>query len=199
VALLQTLRQRFHQRYCMFEQHLAALPPSDPPPVSGLDWQVLQHRAQAALFQDEPTVERFIARLLARHYLGVVVTVDKQWAAYVWMARPGHLRPPHIPASFEPEAYWLFSSATRPAFAGRGIYKFAMRLLLVEAFERGGTRRILADVEPQNVPPRRGTVSVGFAPAGLLDCSYCWIPRLVHYPWRAHWDRLAPHPPLPAP
>jgi hypothetical protein len=190
------IMQRWRKHYCMYTLTLQAAPVPDPPDVAGLAWQFLESTAAARLFADNPALLRFIRRLLHRGYVGVVLTVDGAWASYVWMAVPGEARPPHVPARLEPQAYWLFSSATQPRFAGRGLYKFAMRLLLAEAWRRTPGALVLADVEPDNLAPRRGTASVGFAPAGMLDCSYCWIPRLAHFPLTGRWDRTAQHPPL---
>ena len=194
---LSSLLRRLHQRYCMYRLTLTAPLAIDPPAVDGLAWQFLDEASATRLFADEPAVQRFVLRLVARKYVGVVLTVNGCWAAYVWLALPGQARPPHVPARIEPRAYWLFSSATQPQFAGKGLYKFAMRLLIAEAFRRSPTLEMLADVEPQNVPPRRGTASVGFEPYGMLDCNYLWIPRLLHVPLNYRWDRTAPHPPMP--
>jgi hypothetical protein len=181
----------------MYRYAPAIAPELSPPPIEGLAWSWLDLDSIDRLFEEEPGRRQLYQRYLKLGHLGAIATVSGEWAACVWMALPGSPRPPQIPLNLAHRAFWLFSSATQPRFGGQGLYKFVMRMLIIEAFRREPLPEILGDIDPNNIPPRRGTKSLGFVPVGMLDCIYLWVPRLIHVPILWHWDRRASQPPLP--
>ena len=158
---------------------------------------MLDAASVSRLFADEPRRVAVFLRFLRRGAVGVGIGVGRERAAHAWMATPGRARPTHIPPSVARRAHWIFFCATRPAFGGKGLYKFAQRVLIAEAFRHAIAPEILIDTSPDNVLSRRAVISTRFAEAGMLDCTYSWLPRVARLPLICRWERNAPHPAMP--
>ena len=55
-----------------------------------------------------------------------------------------------------------------PAARGKNLAARALAIVIDEAFDRRGARRVFADVDPDNIPSRRVFEKLGFAREGLL-------------------------------
>jgi hypothetical protein len=194
---IQHLISGFWQRYCMYEYPSHALPELCPPDVTGLSWKLLDSPTIALTFHDLPKREAVFQRFAADGSLGVCIFVGDIWAAHAWMSVPGKARPPHIPSPVAPDTFWIYFCATKHRFAGKGLYKFAQRVLLREALTAAPQASILIDTTPDNLASRKAIISTGFKPVGMISCSYLWIPRVVRKPLACHWAKTAQHPPLP--
>lgn len=184
-------------QYCVYRYPAPAAPVLEPPALDGLAWTMLNTENVAKLYSAEPRRVADFLRFLRRGAIGVGINIGREWAAHAWMATPGQARPPHIPASISPQAYWIYHCATRPRFGGKGLYKFAQRLLIDQAFQQSATPEILIDTTPDNIASRRAIISTNFAEAGTLSCAYFWLPRVVRYPVWFRWDQKTAHQPLP--
>jgi RimJ/RimL family protein N-acetyltransferase len=199
MVLAIDLASRFHDLYCMYRYAEAGPLPLDPPAVDGLAWQFADVPTVRTTFSKSPRLRHSFEGFLRSQAIGVFLTVEDDWACHLWMSTPGPARPPHIKPGTAANAFWFFYGATRPGWGGRGLFRFAQRLLIAKAFESEPAPEILADPQVGNHLSRRAHLGSGFIEAGMLRCNYLWVPRLVRVPLASHWDRRAAHPPLMRP
>jgi hypothetical protein len=195
-AVREFLRS-FRERYCMYRYPLAAPRPLNPPAVSGLSWELLDASAISRCFATERRYSTAFQRFLQQGSIGVCISSGGEWATHAWMAQPGHARPPHIAGNVAPHAFWIYFCATKYGFGNKGLYKFAQRLLIKEAFNRTPAPAVLIDTSPDNNLSRRAITSTCFEPYGMLYCTYICMPGIARMPLSCRWDQAAPHPPLP--
>lgn len=193
---INTVLRSFHESYCMYRYPEPAAPELAPPAVDKLSWKFLTPADVARLFVREPRYEWAFLRFLSQGSIGVCVCVGADWAAHAWMSAPGRARPPHVPSTIAPGACWIYFCATKYGYGGRGLYKFAQRVLVGEAFRLQPAPEILIDTTPDNTLSRRAINSTGFAPAGMLYCTYIWVPKVARLPLTCRWEHGAPHPAL---
>ena len=187
----------FHERYCMYRYPLAKPPPLAPPVIEGLCWEVLDADAVGHWFAAEHRHRTAFQRFLQLGSLGICLSVGREWATHAWMAPPGKARPPHVAGNVAPDAYWIYFCATKYGFGGKGLYKYAQRLLLQAAYERSAAPQVLIDTSLDNSISRQAITSTGFEPCGMLFGTYIKVPGMARAPLSCRWDQFAPHPPLP--
>lgn len=191
---IQTALRSFHERYCMYRYPETAAPALAPPAVDGIAWTILNAADVTRLFAAEPRREMAFQRFLSWGAIGVGISINGDWASHAWMATPGRPRPPHVPSTIAPDTYWIYFCATKYGYGGKGLYKFAQRMLIGEAFRLQPAPEILIDTTGDNVMSRRAIISTRFAPAGMLYCTYIWVPRIARLPLSCRWDTQVPHP-----
>jgi hypothetical protein len=195
--LIQQISHGCFERCCMYKYPSTTPPELEPPDVEGLSWKLLDHPTIAQIFHDEPRHAAAFQRFASTGAIGVIIFIGDIWVAHAWMAVPGKPRPPHIPNQAGPDTFWIYFCATKRRFSGKGLYKFAQRLLIREALTVAPDAAILIDTTPDNLASRKAIISTGFVPAGMINCFYLWLPRVLRKPVIYHWDRKEQHPPLP--
>ncbi len=186
----------FHERYCMYRYPLATPPALAAPVIEGLSWGLLDAATVHERFHAEPRHASAFLRFLQLGAFGVCLSVGREWATHAWMALPGQARPPHVAGNLAPQAYWIYFCATKYGYGGKGLYKFAQRILINEAFARTATPAVLIDTNSDNTLSRRAINSTHFEPYGMLSCIYLTVPGIARAPLSCRWDQSAPHPPL---
>lgn len=194
--VINSVLRSFHERYCMYRYPESVAPELSPPAIEQLSWKILTPADVSRLFIREPRHEWAFQRFLDLGSIGVGITIGTEWATHAWMSTPGRARPPHVPSTIAPGACWIYFCATKYGFGGKGLYKFAQRLLIGEAFRMQPVPEILIDTSPDNTLSRRAIISTKFAPAGMLHCTYIWVPKVARLPLTCRWEHRAPHPAL---
>jgi hypothetical protein len=187
---------RIHERYCLYLYADSAAPALAPPAVDGLAWTILSAPDVTRLLASEPRRKLKFQHFLSHGSIGVCVSFGDEWAAHLMMSTPGHPRP-HVQTSVAPRAYWLHTGATKPEYRGKGLLKFMFRVLIGEAFRQQSAPELILDTTPDIVATRHGILSTKCEPAGMLYCTYLWLPKIARLPLYCRWERGAPHPAMP--
>lgn len=162
----------------------------------GIEWAQATGDNVADLFRDDPRRKKTFLDFIDKGYYGVILCHDTQWVSYGWMSKPGTLGPPHLPVGIQQsEVYWLFYAHTRPTYRGRGLHKYGMQLRIEYAVDTMQHAKVYTDTTAENVASRKGIVSVGFEPKGIIDTYEISIPRVKSWVWGS-WDMDAEHPGL---
>ena len=196
MKVFNSVLRSFHERYCMYRFPDLTPPALSPPAMGQLSWTVLTSAQITLLFSGEPRREWAFQHFLEQGSIGVGISIGKEWASHAWMSIPGRARPPHVPSTIAPHAYWIYFCATKYGYGGQGLYKLAQRLLIDEAFRLEPEPDILIDTTPDNTLSRRAIISTRFKPAGMLHCTYIWVPKVARLPLTCRWDLSASHPAL---
>ena len=163
---------------------------------SGLQWAYATTDSVKEFFGDDPKRKRTFLQFLDKDYCGIIVNDGAQWVNYGWISKPNTLGPPHLPRSIQRNpVYWLFYQHTRVEYRGRGYYKMALKIQITCVREQNPVANLYIDARVDNVASRRGIISVGFRPRGLIYASQIRIPKIKPWVW-GYWDTDAKHPRL---
>lgn len=137
-----------------------------------LEWEQLHESQIAEYFFEDPCRVKTFQSFINRGFQGIVLVSNRKWISYAWMSPPGTGGPPHHALEKESsELYWIFWCRTRSDYQGKGIYKSALRRLLYLAKSQPLEADIFIDTTPDNVYSRRGIISAGFKPAGVITTT----------------------------
>lgn len=162
----------------------------------GIQWTRATRDSVEDLFRDDPRRRQTFLQFIDKGYYGVIIYHDAQWINYGWMSTPGTLGPPHLPLSIQQEqVYWLFYAHTLPSYRGHGLHKYGLRLRIVHAFNAIQHTKIYTDTTVENAASRKGILSVGFEPKGIIDTHELRIARVKSWVWGS-WNMDANHPGL---
>ncbi len=166
------------------------------PLPTGIEWAYATKASVAGLFRDDPRRRKTFLKFIDRGYYGLIMYHDAQWVGCCWMSRPDTLGPPHLPPSIQQrQVYWLFYGHITPCYRGRGLYKCALQLQVAHALSEMEHAKVYGDIRPDNVASRKGILSVGFEPKGIIDTLELRIPRVKSWVWGS-WNVDADHPRL---
>lgn len=128
---------------------------------------------------------------------GYFLVSENEWVTYAWMSVPESKLPKHIPFWVKDEnVYWIYYCRTKENFRGNGFYKAALKMLIIEAYEKSGDPKIFIDTISNNVSSRRAILSSGFLPEGIITA---WSIKFLkmHILTIGLWKRHTQHPALP--
>ena len=185
-----------YQEALVYRLAVRADHPLEAPAMPGLSWGYLDPASIERHFADQPALKRRFLRFHRQGAVGVVIRHGRTWLTYAWMATPEGRQPYHLPAVAQGR-YWIFECHTRPAVRGHGLFGYALRLLLNEAFcrEQFQAAEVFADVMPDNAASRRAFWRRGFEPAGKFAT---WrLPKSTAV--KGTWDPAAAHDAMPLP
>ena len=163
---------------------------------TGVQWTHATKDVVADLFRDDARRRKMFLRFIDKGYYGVIMYHGTQWTNYGWMSTPDTLGPPHLPQSIQQEqVYWFFYQHTNQNYRGRGFYKCGLQLQAAHALRDIKHTRVYIDSRPDNIASRRGILSTGFQPKGIIDTCELKIPRVKSWVWGS-WNMDADHPGL---
>lgn len=156
--------------------------------------------SDVARFADDRALQKTFRDFLKKGVIGVLVLRDEAWASYAWMTHPPTSgRPWQMPGCVDAmDVMWCFSAHTKDEYRGHGLVKFMHAWRIKRAFDpaSGGPRTIYVDTAPGNVPARKGMLSAGFKPCGLMHCVHFTL-RYVGGRTFGRWHQDEVHPPIP--
>jgi RimJ/RimL family protein N-acetyltransferase len=184
------------RKRCLLVYELVDYPREEPHLPKNVRWAQATRDIVEDLFRHDPRRKETFLRFIDRGYYGVIIYHDSQWMNYGWMSMPDTCGPPHLPVSIQQRhACWLFYAHTLPRYRGCGLHKYSIQLRVAHALNTIGHVRIYTDTTAENTASRKGIVSMGFKPEGIIHTVELMIPRVKRWVWGS-WDMKAEHPPL---
>ncbi len=159
-----------------------------------ISWTTATRESVMSFFGYDRWRRDTFARFLHKGYWGVILYIGNDWVNYGWVSRPETLGPPHLPRDVQEEqVYWLFYQHTRAEYRGRGYYKLALGIQIEQILAQDRIARVRIDARDNNTASRRGILSVGFNPKGVVNTRELTIPRIKTLVW-GNWDMDMEHP-----
>ncbi len=184
------------ERACYLVYRYTGQCPSMVGSARDIDWTFLRERYVSLFFHGDKKRERVFRKFVRKDFIGLVLHRGDEWITYAWMSTPTSPPPVHLPAWVAKlGANWVFYCSTKPQYRNQGYYKLAMRLLVEQAFQLEPDPTVYIDTDASNIPSRRAILSVGFQPAGVLQCTRYGVPG-IGYLTLGKWQREADHPNL---
>jgi len=145
-------------------------------------------------FANDPSREKTFKRFVHAGYCGYILHNESEWVNYGWMSPPGVFGPPHLPDELKKiDCYWLFYQHTKKEYRGRGYYKLSLKLQLCSIMSDECIHPTFIDTTLDNIASRRGILTVGFEPKGIIHTREVHIPKVKSWIW-GYWDLHAEHP-----
>jgi hypothetical protein len=185
---------RFRRIFTVYRWDLD--PPSmDPAPDQPVE---LCRDSVRTIFRSHPFRLEHFLRFLDSGYFGLAFLRESRCVSFGWFSRPGGPQPPHLPAWLRRfKSYWIFHCHTAIEFRGQGCFTRLLIHMVRSMYERSSNPLIHVDTDVKNVASRRGVLSAGFVPRGVMITYQ--LPIVGFGPWilGGFWNRHTPHPYLP--
>lgn len=156
-------------------------------------WYPADRSTIVRFFEDDAAKRAALFGYLERGNLGVIVTCGREWVAYGWVGTARTGEPLHLARVPPPSgAAWVVHCRTREDFRGRGVYKFVLGRLAAAMREADPEVILYIDTPDHNRAARRGIITAGFEPAGVVQTWIVGLPKVKWWRW-SRWRPLEPH------
>lgn len=166
-------------------------PPNLPP---GLYWEPASEALLDLVMSDDHSRCEALKGLLAQGAQGIIIHDGERWAAHGFISPPGISLPHHIPKRIVSEPWWLFYMHTSKEWRRRGLQKACIKLKLRFINQLAGRiDMVMTDTGEDNMPSRKGFITTGFVPAGVVRSLELHVPKHGIVLLHAKWNRTELH------